>query len=154
MLCDTVALFLIMSTYKTQDFNPTILYLILFSIFVLKNIFYIVISILEPWNDDTEELEHTFQTPIATDRYLNNNARSNTVEIHEIEECQTPISNFSVLPKATLISRTNPLLTVSDDQLVFDNSNYFRFDRDDTIPVARALPTPTPTCSGYFVSDV
>jgi hypothetical protein len=169
LLCDTIAFLTIISTYKTEDFDPATLYLILFSIFVFKNIFFIVALIMESPNDDTGELQHTLQTPITTVRsnteYIGNNSLD-TFETHEIEEYRTPTSNNFSLPKAIPISYTDPFLTLSDEQRVSDltvvtglrrisdltviDSNYFRFEQDDTIPVATALPTPMPTCSGYF----
>ena len=166
MLCDTIAFLTIISTYKTEDFDPVTLYLILFSFFVFKNIFFIVVLIMESSNDDTEEIRHTLETPIATVMSNTEDIGNNTLdtfETHEIEEYRTPKSNNSSLPKAIPISYTEPFLTLSNEQRVSDltvpdltviHSNYFRFEQDDTIPVATALPTPTPTCSGYFAPDV
>ena len=158
LLCDGIALYYIISTCKKEDLNAVIFYIILFSILVFKNLYFVVTFCMRV--DESVEDEEISE-----------------ITVHCTRERDSPL--LSRLPKAyTVVESTN---CVGSD---YQRSNYQQSDyqqsdyqgpiyegtiyqepnqedfalsslEDGTIPVARSVPTPTPvpTCSGYFVAD-
>ena len=166
LLCDGVALYYIISTCKKEDLNAVILYIILFSILVFKNLHFVVTLCMRL--DESVEDEEISEITVHT------------------RERDSPL--LSRLPKAyRVVESTNCVgsdYQRSDNQRSdYQRSDYQRSDyqgpiyegtiyqepnqedfalsslEDGTLPVARSVPTPTPTptpvptCSGYFVVD-
>lgn len=143
-LCDGIGLYYIISRYKKEDLNAVILYIILFSILVFKNLHFVV-TLCMRLDESVEDEEISEITVHTRERY-------------------SPL--LSRLPKAyTVVESTN--CVGSDYQgLIYEGTIYQEPNQEDfalssledgTLPVARSVPTPTPTpvptCSEYFVVD-
>ena len=144
LLCDGIGLYYIISTCKKEDLNAVILYIILFSILVFKNLHFVVTFCMR-LDESVEDEEISEITVHTRERY-------------------SPL--LSRLPKAyTVVESTNCVGSEYQGSIyegtIYQEPNQedFAFSslEDGTLPVARSVltptPTPVPTCSESFVVD-
>lgn len=168
LLCDGIALFYIISTCKKEDLNAAILYIILFSILVFKNLYFVVTLCMRL--DESVENEEISETTVHCTRERDSPLLSRLPKAYTVVESTNSVGSDYERSNYQRSSNQRSSYQHSDYQRsnyqgpIYEGTIYQEPNQEDlalssledgTIPVAQSIPTPTPvpTCSGYFLVD-